>query len=265
MSSHFFTCQTCHALCGEEGHEEMCDAQPVAVELDRLKSLGLMWPPRQPKSVLKPWVGGLTLQMQGVLMTAIRGPDNEQKHSPSKQVVRALRAVILNNAKALGADDVFMGDGSGEASPEQVAAFFASWDQHPLHWLFHFLHAAEIVGYCHPNPKIRDSWLGFYRHAVNDLHLEPESKETMLKRLRSDGNAEASSGPCRICFSTDGVIPANHTANTRRRCANCLSTDVPVTPPRARTGPCGRCGANDCPPDYCKRIAADGSCGIQKA
>lgn len=219
-------------------------------------------PARQPKSVLKPWVSDLTLQMQGTLLTAVRGPDNEEKHSPTKQVVRALRAVILNNAKTLGLDDVFMGDGSGEPTSEQADAFFASWDQCPLHWLFHFLHAAEIVGYCHPNPRIRDFWLAFYRRAVDALHLEPESKETMLKRLRHDGNQEPS-GPCRICFHTVAV-PANDAARTWRRCANCLSIDIAPSPVKEREGPCTRCGADDCPPSYCRRIAADGSQGIQK-
>lgn len=221
-------------------------------------------PARQPKSVLKPWVSELTLQMQGTLLTAVRGPDNEEKHSPTKQVVRALRAVLLNNAKALGFDDVFMGDGSGVPSEQQVDAFFGSWDQCPLHWLFHFLHAAEIVGYRHPNPCLRSFWSGFYRRAVDALHLEPESKETMQHRLRHDGNQEKGSGPCGMC-GHDMVIPPNPTASTLRRCANCLSTDVPIPPAKVRHGPCSRCGAEDCPPGYCKRIAPDGSQGIMKS
>lgn len=142
---------------------------------------------RESKSVLKSWVLDLTLQQQGTLLCAIRGPDGVHKHDPVKKLVRAFRAVVMNNAKKLGPENSFAGDGSGLCSPHEVDVFFESIDQYPHHFALHFLHAAEIVGYMHPDPVIARFWLGFYTMMVMDLHLHVESKEEMLYRLRGDG------------------------------------------------------------------------------
>jgi hypothetical protein len=145
---------------------------------------------RKPKSVLRHWVHELTLQMQGTLVCAIRGPDGVHKHDPCKPLVRALRAVILNNARRLGPNNSFAGDGSGVCEQREVDLFFESVDQYPHHWRAHFLHAAEVVGYMHPDKEIRDFWLRTYTMMVMDMHLHCESRQEMLHRLRGDGDGE---------------------------------------------------------------------------
>lgn len=140
------------------------------------------------KCVLKDWVLDLKLQMQGTLLCAMRGPDGSAKNDPAKALVRAFRAVITNNALPLGPKNTFAGDGTGVADKEDVEAFFASIDQYQHHWYNHFFHAAEIVGYCHPDPVVAKFWLNFYYRCCHDAHLNPETKEQLVNRLKGDGN-----------------------------------------------------------------------------
>lgn len=139
------------------------------------------------KCVLKDWVMDLTLQMQGTLLCAMRGPDGSPKNDPAKTLVRAFRAVLTNNAKPLGPKNVFAGDGSGVCTQAEVDAYFATIDQYQHHWYNHFFHAAEIIGYYHPDPVIAGFWLTFYERCCEEEHLNPETKEQLARRLRGNG------------------------------------------------------------------------------
>ena len=167
-------------------------------------------------AVLRPWVETLTYQMQGTLLTAIRGPDNEAKESPSKPVVRAYRAVVLMNARNFEADDKFMGNGSGIIPAEDYKAFFSSIDQYPFHWFMHFTHSAEIIGYFHPNGEVRGHWRCFYVDVCHALHLNPQDKMQLELRLRGNGHVLDTNVPCK-CGSKLLYGPV------WGRCANCLA------------------------------------------
>lgn len=52
----------------------------------------------------------------------------------------------------------------------------------------HLMHAAEIVGYKHPDPKIRAWWDSLYLKLVRDMHLAPETEQELDYRL---GDSEA--------------------------------------------------------------------------
>jgi hypothetical protein len=188
-------------------------------------------------SILKPWVTALTIQAQGALLSSIRGPDGAHKNDPAKAIVRAFRATVVNNAKNPGPGDVFMGDGTGVCSKEEVDLFFHSIDQQPHHWYLHFIHVAEIVGYTHPNDEIRQFWNGFYRRAVEGLHLSPEHRDVMLERLRKDGTIVDAGelGPCKVCgdsklvyvlFTESLRVKLVHCGQEHDRaglCSNCLT------------------------------------------
>ncbi len=195
-------------------------------------------------SVLKPWVTALPLQMQGSLVCALRGPDAVPKSDPAKALVRALRATIVNNAKGPGPDDVFMGDGTGICRQQELELFFDGVDQYQQHWYLHLMHAAEIVGYLHPNHEVRRFWKDFYERAVDKLHLSPEPPDAMLARLRKDGMIVDADelGTCGVC-GYDRLVYVVLTESLRVRlgdsdprhdrvglCANCL------TPRTARSG-----------------------------
>lgn len=73
-----------------------------------------------------------------------------------------------------------------KALDDWVTEYLRSLDEVPHHFQLHFMHAAEIVGYKHPDPRIRDWWRVVYERLVHDMHLWPESEEQMDQRLGDD-------------------------------------------------------------------------------
>lgn len=67
-----------------------------------------------------------------------------------------------------------------------VEAYLRDLDMIPHHFQLHFLHAAEIVGYKHPDARIRAWWAKLYVRLVHDMHLYPESEAQMDSRLGDD-------------------------------------------------------------------------------
>ena len=145
--------------------------------------------------VIQEWVQELPLMQQTVLLTAIRGPDGISKEHPAKEVLRWFRRCILLAAferKPL-LSPYLPGGGSftGPAtrSLDDIAnAYFKAVDELPHHFQMHLMHAAEIIGYKHPDRLIGDWWLRFYLYYVNALHLRPETEVQLDRRL---GDCEA--------------------------------------------------------------------------
>jgi len=50
----------------------------------------------------------------------------------------------------------------------------------------HVVHAAEIIGYCHPRKYVRDTYQRRYYELVRKFHLNPEYEEEMHARLNGD-------------------------------------------------------------------------------
>ncbi len=61
--------------------------------------------------------------------------------------------------------------------------FVDSRDELPAHYTGHFMHAAEVMGYKHPDPQIREFWNDIYVRMAHALHLWPEDEFQMDKRL----------------------------------------------------------------------------------
>lgn len=130
-------------------------------------------------SVLKEWVFNLPYRMQSVLMSALRGCDTARKDDNSKYLSRALRGILLNNADPT--NTFIVGDGVPEE--KYVTAFLWDVDSYPVHFIMHLSHAAEIVGYKHPEGRLRTWWLDFYSKVVKGLHLNPETEDQLDIRL----------------------------------------------------------------------------------
>lgn len=67
-----------------------------------------------------------------------------------------------------------------------INGWFLIADALPIHFTLHFMHAAEIIGYFHPEPKVREWWNYMYQLMVEDMHLTVESREECIRRLSDD-------------------------------------------------------------------------------
>jgi hypothetical protein len=132
------------------------------------------------KNVVQDWVGeGLTLKQQTVVLSAIRGCDGAPKDDLSKPFVRALRSTVLKNA--VDGECSFMGSDIDSA---QIKRFLKALDPYPMHWLLHFTHAVECVGYGHPDHVIAKWWDRLYCDICHALHFKPEDFDAWDHRLR---------------------------------------------------------------------------------
>lgn len=134
------------------------------------------------KSVVRPWVSDLSYKMQAVLLSALRGPDGIPKEDICKKFTRNLRGVILFPAIPNPPIGSFMNGGYIDA--ESCYQFVHHLDHYPNHWVTHFAHACEIVGYKHPDDEIATWWGNLYAGIVQDgMHMRLESCDDMERRL----------------------------------------------------------------------------------
>lgn len=155
------------------------------------------------KSALQDWVCNLTIMQQSVLLGAIRGPDGIAKYHACKYLVRWYRRCVLVSAldgKILETPYAF-GGGSFTGPSYEATTLAHDWrprmnglvdnylqsvDEMPHHYLMHFMHAAEILGYKHPQDDKREWWLSIYLRLVHDMHLWPETEAQLDNRLGDD-------------------------------------------------------------------------------
>lgn len=143
--------------------------------------------------VFQDWLFDLTMQQQSVLVLACRGPDGIAKFHPTKEIVVRYRATVLKAAylgRAMrvdeGDDTTFMAlrDFSDDIVWKRIRNdFFNHVDSLPHHYYMHLMHGAQIAGYKHPMETFRHRWGEFYLDCCHDLHLEPETKFKMDRRL----------------------------------------------------------------------------------
>jgi hypothetical protein len=142
-------------------------------------------------SVLQAWVMDLPLREQGTLLTSVRGCDDEPKtwtatgiaYSPGRRLTAFIRYCFMNPADVREVDfeegAFFMSTPPDPFKPSEFGHL-------PQHWYSHAMHALEVVGYRHPNTQIKVIAYELYVEMVRNLHLEPESRTSMIERLSED-------------------------------------------------------------------------------
>jgi hypothetical protein len=138
-------------------------------------------------SIVQGWAASLGLRHQGVLMSAIRGPDQEEREDVSKYLTRVYRGVVLRaHCGDIKKAATYMVAFDDEIWPHKAADFLRGFDHYPLHWLLHFMHACEIVGYKHPDHFVRDAFSDLYVRLVRKFHLLPEPELELDLRLSAN-------------------------------------------------------------------------------
>lgn len=140
------------------------------------------------RSVLQDWVMELPLREQGTLLTVIRGcdlapkPQDPNTETAERQLTAFLRWCILIPADPREVDTpgAFM----RSRLPEHWKP--SQFGHYPLHWVLHMMHAAEVIGYRHPDTYVRTRVLKIYNRFVASLHLVAESRASMIDRLSED-------------------------------------------------------------------------------
>lgn len=144
--------------------------------------------------VLQDWVCELSMMQQSVLITACRGPDGLKKNHIAKRLCRWLRRCflisafdkcVIDNPHDQGGGS-FTGPSTNGDCPTMthvLTEYLKHIDEVPHHFHLHLIHAAEILGYLHPDIKIASWWLYAYERIVKDAHLNIESAQQMFKRL----------------------------------------------------------------------------------
>lgn len=142
------------------------------------------------KSVLQDWVMELPLRHQGTLLTAVRGCDNEPKvwtsrgvaESPGRRLTAFIRFCFMNPADVREVDIPGAFFQSRPPNPFKPSEF----GHLPQHWYSHAMHALEVIGYKHPNPRLAHAAQQLYISMVLNLHLNIESQDEMNERLTED-------------------------------------------------------------------------------
>lgn len=182
----------------KDGAPDWFDARHVDEVLDAITPAILQ---AHPGPVTQAWVHGISMMQQSVLLAAIRGPDGLPKYGGgAKMLLRWFRRCVLLSAMdgRVLADPIEANGGSftgpsldgyddvdhwSDRMQVHVNDYMRQLDALPHHWQMHFMHAAEIVGYKHPDTEIRFFWRKLYERLVSDMHVWPESEEQMDDRL----------------------------------------------------------------------------------
>lgn len=140
------------------------------------------------ESALHEWVHELTFQQQALLMTGMRGPDENNKYNAAKAITRYLRGAICKPAGNWGGsnDNDFMWGDYGKFV-QHSQSFWLDHDEYPHHFIMHLIHCAEVIGYKMPNRSHAEYWQDFYTEACHAFHMTPETEDEMDIRLNDFG------------------------------------------------------------------------------
>lgn len=184
--------------------------------------------------VVPSWLKELSFQQQSVILLALRGPDGVRKHHICKTVHIAYRGTVLRAAErgrflewGEKADSFMSMDAIANAMSWDwvVNTFFDHVDELPHHYVSHLAHAAQIIGYKHPDERFRRAWGYFYQRWCDDKHVNPETEHQMDERLNDWGKAQARLGLMGIPFAVD-YEDATNGVPMSCGCASCAEETI---------------------------------------
>jgi len=121
------------------------------------------------------------------LLAAFRNCDTMNSNGPHKVLIRGIRMLTIKSSFPKNKLP------SGFVLPQPNDILDACnnfinkyWDRFPMHFVTHLIHAAEVLGFHHPDHNYRDVWRRVYVDMVTSIHLMPEPYDVFDKRLLGD-------------------------------------------------------------------------------
>ena len=134
---------------------------------------------------LRKWFNDLPWMMQGVLISSMRNCDGYRSDGPHKTLIRGIRAACIKSAQTTGSFNARRPDPDLllDVTHQFVDKHF---DHMPIHFVTHLMHAAEVIGYMHPDEVISNLWQQIYNTIVAAMHLNPETHGQFTNRLKDN-------------------------------------------------------------------------------
>jgi len=130
--------------------------------------------------VLQKWVMELPLKMQATLISAVRSCDGEISGS-HKLLTKAVRVKVL--VKAHPVPKSFLNAPGPKGTMDAAEDFMNHHDHLPIHFVTHLMQAIEVIGYYHPDIGKRMPFMRIYKVWCKRIHVTPETKKALEKRL----------------------------------------------------------------------------------
>jgi hypothetical protein len=128
-------------------------------------------------SLVQSWAESCSSKEQLILLKAIRGADSIPRSDSSRIYLTLFREDLL---KAEFPTPSYLQN--TRPNEHDIKEFFSNIDHYSIHWLLHFLYAAEVMSYRHPTTSV--FWDLFYQEGCKALHFNPETAEQMTDRLK---------------------------------------------------------------------------------
>jgi len=134
------------------------------------------WLKMQKGKVLLNWMERLTWKQQSAIICASRGLDTY--YCPNiKRISKFIRSITQKNG------DIYGGYMKTDKLPS-YNLLKKEFEFCSVHYIVHLLQGLEIIAYEHQNKNISKTAKNYYIYFVHRLHLNPETKEHMKKRLQ---------------------------------------------------------------------------------
>jgi hypothetical protein len=128
-------------------------------------------------SVLQEWVEELSLKKQSAILSSLRGPDNNH-YQNVKKISKWIRRKTQYDA------DPSSGYMQEEGLPN-IKDIKPEIEFCTVHYFNHVIQGLEIIGYDHPEQNIQNEAIQLYKGLARIIHLNPESREQLNKRLEN--------------------------------------------------------------------------------
>ncbi len=130
------------------------------------------------ESVLLPWMNGLPLRQQGIILSSLRGYDLSRSVAV-KNLNKWVRSVVQHNVDPSSS---YMRD---ITPPEIDRDLKEDLECCSMHYVLHLMYSLEIIGYKHPDKSTGNEAKKYYYGFADFFHLNAETEEQMDKRLEN--------------------------------------------------------------------------------